>query len=195
MTERQAARMTPHEATEQGLKLHQAGRLEDAQSYYAAAVQDWPDYHPALHLMGLLRMELQDHGGALAALDDAAAAAPADYPRLAVLHASRGEALMALARNEESLAALDQALARDPAIAAAWNSRGLTLNGLGRPEEALASFSRALAIDPGDPATLINRAATLTGLGRIDQAIADYTEALVRNPNLPQALFGRSHLL
>ena len=37
-------RMTPHEATEQGLKAHQAGQLAEAESRYAAALKAQPDF-------------------------------------------------------------------------------------------------------------------------------------------------------
>jgi tetratricopeptide (TPR) repeat protein len=187
--------MTPHEATEQGLRLHQAGRLEEAQSYYAAALRDQADYHPALHMIGLLRFQLQDIGGALAALDQAAAAAPTGYPRLALLHASRGEALMSLGQQEEALAAFDQALARDPAIAAAWNNQGLALNSLGRLEEALASFARAALLAPASVEPLSNHGETLRRLRRYEEALVSFSRALATDPGDPAALVNRAGTL
>jgi len=187
--------MTPHEATEQGLKLHQAGRLEEAQSCYAAALREQPDYHPALHLTGLLRLQVQDYGGALAALDRTATAAPADYPRLAVLHASRGEALMALGRQQDALVAFDQALARDTALAAAWNNRGMVLRNLGRLEEALASFERATQLAPASAQPFSNQGETLGQLKRYDEALVSFSRALAIDPGDAAALVNRAGTL
>src|SRR6185437_10736467 len=50
-------RMTPHEATEQGLAAHKAGRLDAAQTLYQTALKAAADFHPALHLMGLLHVQ------------------------------------------------------------------------------------------------------------------------------------------
>ena len=187
--------MTPQQATDQCLKLRQAGRLQEA----------------------------------LACCNQAMAGAPAGDPWAAVLIATSGEVLFDLGRPQDALAAFDQALARNPGIAAAWNNRGLALNQLGRHGEALdsfaraaklapgavephnnhgdtlrrlyrhgealMSFARALALDPDDTGTLTNRAGVLASLGRYPEALADYSRALQRSPDFPEALFARSHLL
>ena len=187
--------MTPHESTEQGLKLHQAGRLDEAQSCYAAALKAQPAYHPALHLMGQLRFQRQDYGGALAALDRAATAAPASYPGLAEVHANRGEALMLLGRQQEALAAFDQALARDPGLAAAWNNHGLALNALGKPEAALASFARAALLAPGSVEPHGNHGEMLRQLRRYDEALVSFSRALAIDPGGAAALTNRAGTL
>ena len=47
--------MTPAQALEQGYALHRAGKLDEAEPFYAAALRAEPDAPQALHLMGVLR--------------------------------------------------------------------------------------------------------------------------------------------
>jgi predicted O-linked N-acetylglucosamine transferase (SPINDLY family) len=172
--------MTPHEATEQGLKAHQAGRLSDAESLYAAALRARPDFGPALHLTGLLRFQKGDFGAALEFLSRAIAAQP-QAP--AALFAARGETWLQLEKGQEALADFDKALAGDPALAAAWNNRGLALNLLRRHDEALASFDRALQLAPASVEAHNNRGDTLRELRRFDEALAGFARALAIDPS------------
>jgi predicted O-linked N-acetylglucosamine transferase (SPINDLY family) len=173
--------MTPHEATQQGLGLHQAGRLAEAESRYAAALTAEPGFHPALYLMGLLRLQRRDFGAALEFLSRAIATAPGPLP--AVLQASRGEALLQLDRARGALADFDKALAADPGLAAAWNNRGLALTALRRHDEALASFDRALALAPHSGQVHNNRGDSLRELRRYDEALRSFDQALAIDPS------------
>ena len=187
--------MTPQESTAQGERLYLAGRLQEAEACYAAALALQPDYHPALHLMGLLRYQLNDHAGALVALDKAAAAAPASYHQWAALHATRGELLFLLGQDTEALAAFEQALARDTGLATAWNNHGMALNRLGRPEEALASFAHAARLAPQSAQPLSNQGDMLRQLRRFDEALACFSRALAMEPGNIAALVNRGGLL
>ena len=181
--------MTPHEATEQGLKAHQAGQLAEAESRYAAALKAQPDFQPALHLMGLLRFQQQDFTAALQFFTYALTAAPASA---AVLWAARGETLLQLDRAQESLGDFDKALAADPGLVAAWNNRGLALNALKRHDEALASFDRAIALSPMSAEPHNNRGDTLRELRRFAEALASFDRALAIRPDDPATLNNRA---
>ena len=172
--------MTPHEATQQGLLLHQAGRLAEAESLYAAALKAEPDFHPALHLMGLLRFQQQDFDAALAAFTRAIAAAPPNAK--GPLFAGRGEVFQHLERAGEALADFDRALAAGAHTAATWNNRGLALNEIKHFEKALESYARALALSPQAAQVHNNRGDTLRELRRFDQALASFERALMLDP-------------
>ena len=187
--------MMPAEATEQGQKLHQAGRLEEAEACYRAALALEPGFYPALYLLGLLRRQRHDPAGALTALDQALAAAPASYPHRPALIATRGEVLLDLERAQEALAAFDAALAQAPLLAAAWNNRGLALKALGRPEQALDSFARAAALAPGSVEPLNNQGDTLKQLRRHEEAMAIFARALAIDPGDPATLYNRAATL
>ena len=172
--------MTPLEAAQQGLAAHRAGRLVEAESLYGAALKLQPDFHPALHLTGLLRVRQQDFAAAHQYFTRAIAAAPPNA--MAALFADRGEALRQMDRTQEALWDFDQALAANPGLVATWNNRGLALSALKRFDEALASFDRALALSPQSPEAHNNRGDTLRELRRYDEALKSFDRALAINP-------------
>ena len=183
--------MTPQEATEQGLKLHQAGRLEEAQTCYRQALESQPDYHLAHFYLGECLLDLGEQEEAVAAFDRALAREPG----LAAAWNNRGLALIALGQDGEAEASFARAAALAPGSIEPHNNRGDALRRLHRYDEALVSFARGLALNPGDIGTLTNRAGLLAALGRTDEALTDYAGALQRNPDFAEALFARSHLL
>jgi predicted O-linked N-acetylglucosamine transferase (SPINDLY family) len=172
--------MTPQEATQQGLRAHQAGRLTEAESFYAAALDIEPDFPLALHLMGMLAFARQDlpkaedwFSRAIAVLPEASAGAALT---------GRGEVKLELEQWEDALADFDRALALGAQSAATWNNRGLALNALKRFDEALESYARALALAPDAAQAHNNRGDTLRELRRFDQALASFERALMLDP-------------
>jgi predicted O-linked N-acetylglucosamine transferase (SPINDLY family) len=172
--------MTPHEVTQQGLKAHQAGRLAEAEALYAAALKLRPDFHSALHLMGLLEFQRGNLGAARDWLSRAIIAAPPAAQ--GAIFASRGEALLQLESWPEALSDFERALALGPASAALWNNRGLALNALKRFEEALESYASALQLMPQAGQVHNNRGDTLRELRRFDEALASFERALALDP-------------
>ena len=173
-------RVTPQEATQQGLQAHQAGRLNEAEAHYAAALKVQPDFVPALHLTGLLRFEQQNFAGAAEAFSRAITASP--HGQRTPLYAGRGEALLQMERHQDALEDFDKALADDAGMAAAWNNRGLALGGLGRHDDAVASFERAATLSPNAAEIHNNRGDVLRELRRFDEALASFARALQLAP-------------
>jgi len=99
------------------------------------------------------------------------------------VHSDTGTTLDALARGEESLAALERTLALAPEDAAAWRSKGRALGNLGRREEALAAFERALVLAPNHAESWRNKGVALGGLGHYEEALVALDQALVLAPN------------
>jgi protein O-GlcNAc transferase len=173
--------MTPHEATEQGVKAHQGGRLAEAESFYAAALKAQPDFFPALRLLGALCLQQRDFDAAQDWFSRAIAAEPKSVQ--APLFASRGEASLELGRAEEALGDFDRALAADPGLTATWNNHGAALNALKRFDEALVSYDRALALIPQSAAVHNNRGDALRELRRFDEALLSFNRALAITPS------------
>jgi tetratricopeptide (TPR) repeat protein len=100
---------------------------------------------------------------------------------------SMGSALKQLGRNQEALAALDQAIAEKGAYSLAWTDKCRILSELGKQEEALAACDKALSFDSdwgGKTAALAwyNRALILTRTRQYPQAIAAYDQVLTLHP-------------
>src|SRR5207302_898025 len=66
-------------------------------------------------------------------------------------HSNRGNALRALGRLEDAVAAFDRALQLAPDFEAALDNRGRTLRDLKRFDEAARSFARLVAVAPHQP--------------------------------------------
>ena len=209
---------------QQAMALHQAGRLDEAERLYAQALAAVPGNYPALHLMGMLRLQQGRLPEAQDLMEQALAAQPGAPDTLANL----ALALSAMGRQDEALAALDQVVAARPGDSKAFSNRGGIKSKLNRTEEALADFDRALALDKNNADALnnrglilqslhrygealgdfdrlaqlqpdrsgvwMNRAAALWKLDRIDEAVESYGRELARNPDLPEALEGRANL-
>ena len=72
-------------------------------------------------------------------------------PDFVLAHGNRGNALRALDRLEEAVAAFDRALQLAPNFDAALDNRGRTLRDLKRFDAAAASFARLVAVAPHRP--------------------------------------------
>ncbi|WP_175872310.1 tetratricopeptide repeat-containing glycosyltransferase family protein [Burkholderia sp. BCC0397] len=190
-----------------------AGRL------YEGVLTMAPDHVEALHLLGLVYLQLGDptraepliarsmrfglnqpwnlanHAAALIGVGrhrDALALADralAANPDHAPSHAARGDALLALGQYDAALAAYDRALVREPAHVTAWRKRGETLRWLERPADALISIERALRIDPNDAAANIERGHALRALGHREQALHSYQLAMVVRGKTPELVY------
>jgi predicted O-linked N-acetylglucosamine transferase (SPINDLY family) len=93
---------------------------------------------------GLLRSAAGDHAGAEADFR----VALLRVPQRAGLHGDLATALYHQKRLDEAAAAAEQAVALDPALAAAFMNLGAIRNAQGRLAEAEAAQRRALALDP-----------------------------------------------
>jgi protein O-GlcNAc transferase len=220
--------VTPSDAakrTQEALALHRAGRLAEAEPLYLKVLAAHKDFHPALHLLGLLRLHQGRAAEALTyierglALHPGTAEALLDYgvaldgvgrygdalravesvvklsPDNSNAWTTRGALLAKLHRNEEALADFNRALTLDSANAAAWNNRGLTLVALERPEEALESYNRLLQLRPNDLQARNNRGLALKALGRPADALSEFDRVLQEKPDHAGALVNRAGAL
>ena len=88
-----------------------------------------------------------------------------------------------LKRADESAS---QALALDPANAAAHNSKAWIFHERGRFEEAIAERGRMLALDPADLNAMMSMAWDHLGLGRDEKGLEIFDEAIGLSPRSPE---------
>ena len=168
---------------DQGLALHQAGRLDEARLRYDTVLAADPDHFDALHLKGVAC--LQD--GQLRLGAELIERATRIRPLAAAAHGNLANALNGLGRHEDALASCDRAIALTPDYAEAHGNRGLALYQLGRVEEALASYARVAALKPNQAKAHYNQAVMLRELGRPDEAAAGFGRAIAFDPNSAEA--------
>ena len=210
---------------QEGLALQRAGRLAEAEALYLKALATDEDFHPALHLMGVIRLHQGRAAEALPYIERALRLQPgvpdtlANYgialqgagrhaealralervcqltPGDSRAWSDRGALLAQLGRNDEALADFERAVALDPGNENAWNNRGLILVALRRAEEALQSYERVLRLRPGYVEARNNRGLALRALGRADEALAEFERVLRERPDHAGALVNRASVL
>lgn len=160
--------------------LEQANRLDEVRATDAADTTDvalWQAW------IGLARAQQQmgDFENAL----KTAQAGEALRPDLAAFPLQSGDILRALQRNDEALAAYDQAASLGSALVPLTRKGALYLR-MNEPDKALAAYEQALLVNPGDVDALLGSAQAYAQRGAgVDQT--DFTNAETRLKRAAQA--------
>ncbi|KQU62182.1 hypothetical protein ASG67_03410 [Sphingomonas sp. Leaf339] len=106
--------------------------------------------------------------------------------------AMKADLLAKAGRKDEALAAIDAALADDPASAALLNSRCWIKGTLGvQLDTALKDCSRSIELSSGSTAVIDSRAMVYFRLNRLDEAMTDLGTALATSPDQAASLYLR----
>jgi tetratricopeptide (TPR) repeat protein len=159
---------------DQGLALHQQGKLAEAERIYRKVLRQQPNRFDALHLLGVIAVQT----GRPAAGAELIQKAISLNATIAVAHSNLGNAFRDLKRPEDALASYDRAIALEPDNPVAHINRGNALADLKRPEDALASYAKAIALKP-NAAAYFNHGNALRDLKRSDDALSSYVKAIV----------------
>ena len=161
------------------LRLHQAGRLEEAEAAYTEILVSKPDHVDALHLLTTLRLQQGRAADALALADKVIALAP----DAADAHGNRGTALQALQRTGEAATAFRRAIFIAPDAAHHHYNLGNALRADGDKSGAAAAYRQAVTLAPGLVAAQSNLGATLSELGLFEDAAAHCLQAVEQAPD------------
>jgi tetratricopeptide (TPR) repeat protein len=151
----------PDTLTRAGIEAHRAGRLDEAERAYHAALAGAPDHPYAGHYLGVIEMQRRDYRSAIPRLERAAAARPGEPD----FHMNLGLAYSGVDRFDDAIGAHRRSIAIDPRKAGPWNNLGLALTETSRHAEAADAFRRAIDIDPSIPKVRWNLAMTRLMLG------------------------------
>jgi tetratricopeptide (TPR) repeat protein len=168
-----------------GLRLHRAGRLPEAEQIYRQVLGASPAHADSLHMLGVIATQCGQPQAALSCIDQAIAM----KPTAALFHVNRAAALLALRQPDDALAACQQALRIKPNLAEAHQEMGHALSDLGRPDEAIAAYRLALRHQPGLRDGRNSLALALRESNRLEEA-ADVLEAAVQSDPEDQLLAG-----
>ena len=174
-----------------GVSLHKQGKVEQAKQIYEQVLVKQPKHFDALHMLGVLALQTNNH--ALAA--ELIGKAIEINPTSATAYLNMGAVLQAVRRLDEALVSYDKALALKPDYASAFNNRGNVLNDLKRLDEALVSYDKALALKPDYAEALYNRGTVLKELRRLDEALVSFDKALALKPDFAEAFSSRGNAL
>jgi tetratricopeptide (TPR) repeat protein len=174
-----------------GVKLHQAGRLADAEEIYRRVLAASPDHFDCLHSLGVIFLQRGDYARAATQIESALSQNPTSV--FALNH--RGTALQRLNRFDHALASYERAIGLQPDYVGALLNRANLLRELKRFEEALADYDRVLAIAPDSFAAHANRGGVLHDLRQFDSALASCDRALALRPDVAEAHANRGNAL
>ena len=175
--------MTVDEAIQQGLTLHRAGKLNEAEQLYRAILQQ--ARHPAaLHLLGVILHQRGQQAEARDLIGQSLAIEPNDF----AAHNNLGEVLKALGDFEAALTCAQKALELNSQFGPAHTSIAENLMNLGRMSEALDHAAKAIALGPNDPNAHVVRARYLLLTGQLTRGWPEYEWRLRKYPHLRRQL-------
>ena len=146
--------MKPDDLLREGLRLHQSGRLREAEAQYRQVLALEPRNPDALHYMGLLAYQTGVYDAAVRLIGQSIAIAAGN----ASAHVNLGNALAMLRRLPEAQAELEKGLALDASDPDAWFNLGNVQRERGLREDAERSYRRVLALDAAHTGALNNLA-------------------------------------
>jgi tetratricopeptide (TPR) repeat protein len=161
-----------------GVRLHGAGRLQEAEQIYRQVLAAVPAHADALHMLGVLASQCGQPQAAIACIDQAIAIKPSD----AMFYVNRAAALLALRQFDAALAACREAVRLKRSCAEGYQVMGHVLSDLGRPEEAIVAYRDALRHKPGLLDLYNNMGLALRQTGRLEEAVVALREAVRRAP-------------
>ena len=171
-------------ALETALTRHRAGALAEARTLYGEILAIDPKNPQALHLLGVVHLQLGQAEQALTLIDQAIDVKN-DDPQF---HNNRANALLALGNREGAIVALRRAMDLQPDFIQAAHNLGTLLQQTGRSEEAIAHLKVAAAADHGGWETPCNLGNAYVALRRYEEAVSAFRLALRAKPNDPPLL-------
>jgi protein O-GlcNAc transferase len=147
---------------------HRSGDLPRAEKACRETLRVDPRHPDALHLLGVIAFQKQEH---VVAVDHIGQAIDAD-PGRPELYNSLGNVYRALGCPVEALGAFRQAIRLNPDFSIAYHNLALVLAEQGQASGATACFERAVQLDPKNIPAWINLGSALSQRGELDDAAA-----------------------
>ena len=174
-----------------GLLLLDDGRVDEAMTHFAAAVEARPTSPKAHVNLGVGLATLGRHAEALREYERAVQL----DPRLPVAQYNLGLELVEVGRVDEALVHYEEAIRLDPEYASPHVNLGLVLATRGQLDEAITHYRRALVLDPTLAAAYNDLAVALERQGHIADALDAYRAAVRARPDDPRSRFNLGAVL
>ncbi|MGA3067509.1 MAG: tetratricopeptide repeat protein [Tepidisphaeraceae bacterium] len=208
---------SPQQTFDEAVRLHQSGKLQDAERLYRQILTRKPNHSGATQYLAMIASQTGRHDLALELLRRAIALNPTDpelhnnlgnalteskllpaaiaayrqatalRPNFAEAHYNLANALTRNQQFEEAIAAYGQAIALRPNYAEAHNNLGNALKRNHQFDEAVSAYRRAIALRPNLPEAHGNLANAFAEMKQFDDAIASYRQAIALKPNYAEA--------
>jgi tetratricopeptide (TPR) repeat protein len=176
------------ESLKLAFEMHNAGRVEEAETLCRALEQIQPKNSQLLFLLGMVLHKTHQDEEAIKWLSSATQYEPGS----ARIFNGLGCAYQGLQDHAQAALAFEKALALDPKSADSYYNLGKSYYRLEQIEPAAEMFRRAVDIQPRDSASWNNLGKCLKELNRLDDSISAYDRALAIKPDYALARYGRA---
>ena len=167
-----------------GMAHHSAGRLAEAEKTYREILAADARNPDALHLMGVLALQVNKPAAAVDLIGQAIRV----HPGNAVYFSNLGSALRRLGRTDESIAACGEATRLDPTLADGFNNLANALTDRQRHAEAANALTRLIALRPQSVDQRLLLANALMKANRPEEAVDALNDLLKIKPRDGAAL-------
>jgi protein O-GlcNAc transferase len=171
--------VTPQQIMQAAIRHHQAGNLAEAEKACRQVLSQQPKNADALHMLGVIALQVGKPDLAVELLRQAIAI----HPAVADFHVNLANALRARGLLSEAIAADREAIRLNPRHAQARNNLANSLYGLGRLDEAIAAYRQALQVAPGLAEAHHNLGRALADRGLFEQSIEAFRQAVRLKPD------------
>lgn len=170
---------------------HRNNELQEAFDTYMDVIDVQPKFFDALHLAGVVLVQVGHYEKALHLLDRAKAITSNNHE----LQYNRANALFGLERYKEALQGYSRAIELRPNYALAFLGQSNVLTKLEAHEHAASSIDCAIKLMPDYELLFFNRGNIMDTLGKTDEAIRCFDRAIEIEPSYAQAWHNRANLL
>lgn len=156
---------SPHQLLKQAVALHRQGQTSKATNLYQQVLKVAPKNADALHLSGMLRLQLGDLDGAVYLIKTAIRVSP----KQALYYNNLGNALWRKGAASEALESYRQALRLEPTNANAYNNTANILKHIGDIKSAVAYYRQAINLDRKNLLFWQNLSSLMEDITQIDE--------------------------
>jgi protein O-GlcNAc transferase len=171
--------LTLSEAVKLGVKYHEAGNLEQAESIYHQVLQVEPKNSSVLHLLGVISAQRKDFDKAIELINQAISL----NGKVPNFYSSLGIALSGKTQWTQAIESFQAAIALNPNHADAQYNLGRIFQHQNQLVEAAKHYRLFLSINPNDVTVNQTLAQILSQQGSFSEAIAHYQRTLAINPD------------
>jgi len=161
------------------IRLHEAGRLREAERLYRSMLDVDPRHPDALHLLGVLLTQVGDYTDAVEHIQ-----AALDVDRdSALFQSSLAQAYFRSGKLAEAIEALESVVSRQPDSFQAFSDLGAALQESGQLDRAIDAYRRAIHLNPELAVVQFNLGTALKQRGSSADAIASVERAAAMDPS------------
>ena len=165
------------------VRLHEQGRLDEAEAMYRQLLEISPDQPDVLYLLGMVAMQRKSFDSAINLLYKAVRLVPEAVPYEFTL----AQALQDSGHPKEALEHYQAVLSRDPSLPEAYHNMGIVYRFEGDSAQAEKLFSKAIELRDDFSSAYVNLALIKRDGGEPEKALELLAQALQSDPSNAEA--------